>query len=548
MDTRRLALAVLLALAAILLVDLPGAHLLDPDETRNAGVAREMRAAGSWTHLALNGTNYWDKPPLLYFAQVASFEVLGENPWAARLPVRIGALGTAAALAWALGGTAGLLAAALFLAAPLPFLLGRHDISDSVLGCALAVTMLLLRRWLLLHGTGAGLGWTAAGIGVASAAAVLAKGLVGIVLPWLALLAWAAILGRWRPVFSLLLSPALPVFLLVAAPWFVAMERAHPGHAWYFFWWEHFERFAGDRARNREGLLYVPGVFVVAFLPATAFLPAALRPLLLRSREELAERAEDLWFALSAGTVVLFFTFSKGKLPTYVLPAMAGAAALVGRHLAREGIATERPLRVLAVLWSVLAAGGIALVWRPEMRADVDVALPATLGLAGAALGMIAAWRAGRTAPARGAVVAAAAMAALYLGATAAMPTMAARRSRHDLAVAAAAAEASGARVVMFDCFAGSLPWVLRHAVPVVEYQGDLASDYVPKGKRARGVRPDVLWTRERFVAAWNSAERVVALVAADEIEELRSAVGAFHVVAGATEGKGRYALVANRP
>ena len=55
-------------------------------------------------------------------------------------------------------------------------------------------------------------------LGIGVGLATLAKGLIGIVFPGLVFLLWIAIMGRWRRLAELLVSPAPVLLLAVAAP------------------------------------------------------------------------------------------------------------------------------------------------------------------------------------------------------------------------------------------------------------------------------------------------------------------------------------------
>ena len=60
--------------------------LIDRDEPRFAEASREMRQSGDYLVPRLNGEYRFDKPPLIYWCQVLSFDGLGENDFAARFP------------------------------------------------------------------------------------------------------------------------------------------------------------------------------------------------------------------------------------------------------------------------------------------------------------------------------------------------------------------------------------------------------------------------------------------------------------------------------
>jgi len=58
---------------------------LEPDEGRYAEVPREMLATGDWVTPHLNGLDYFEKPPLQYWATAAAYSVLGVNEFSSRL-------------------------------------------------------------------------------------------------------------------------------------------------------------------------------------------------------------------------------------------------------------------------------------------------------------------------------------------------------------------------------------------------------------------------------------------------------------------------------
>ena len=65
----------------------------NPDEGRNVEIPREMLATGDWVTPRLDGVNYFEKPPLMYWAVGASMQLFGPNEWATRAVPALFALG-----------------------------------------------------------------------------------------------------------------------------------------------------------------------------------------------------------------------------------------------------------------------------------------------------------------------------------------------------------------------------------------------------------------------------------------------------------------------
>src|SRR5438093_397986 len=161
----------LLALAALPLVYALGAWpLIEPDEGRNAEVAREMLALGQWSVPHYNGLPYLDKPVLLFWMIAAAFRALGVSELAARLPSVVGALATVL-LTYDLvrvlaGRRRALLAAAVLATAPIVLAYARLVIFDMPLTALVTAALACLVRartegnpwrWLPLAGLAMGL-------------------------------------------------------------------------------------------------------------------------------------------------------------------------------------------------------------------------------------------------------------------------------------------------------------------------------------------------------------------------------------------------------
>src|SRR5581483_872056 len=90
----------------------------------------------------------------------------------------------------------------------------------------------------------------------AMAGATLTKGLIGLVLPGAALVLYMLIardFALWR---RLHLGSGLLIYLLLTAPWFIAVSLANPEFAQFFFVHEHFQRFLTTTHRRTGSIAY----------------------------------------------------------------------------------------------------------------------------------------------------------------------------------------------------------------------------------------------------------------------------------------------------
>ncbi len=348
--------ALLGLLALWLLATLGLRPLLLPDEGRYAEVARAM-LGGDALVPTLNGLPFFHKPPLFYWLDIAALRVFGENVFAARFASALGAWLMGAALWLALrrwhGSRVAAVALGVLATTPFFFIGAQYANHDMLVGGLIAGAVLALAR-ALEDRTRIALRWLVAGW-VLCALAMLAKGLIGIVLPALVIGPWLLAQRRWRQLPGLLHPLGLLAFALVAAPWFVAMQLRYPGFFDYFFVEQHFRRFAQTNFNNVHGVWFFLVAMPLLTLPWSAWLPAALR-------QSWADRGSlpglYAWWVV---VVLGFFSIPSSKLVGYALPALAPWCALLALAVAgRDAAATGR--RVWPWVMGAAAAACVAIV------------------------------------------------------------------------------------------------------------------------------------------------------------------------------------------
>ncbi|MDQ3013157.1 MAG: glycosyltransferase family 39 protein [Acidobacteriota bacterium] len=66
--------------------------LLDDADAANAETAREIVARGDWVTLHMNGVRFLEKTPVMYWAIAASYKIFGVSTFSARLPLALATL------------------------------------------------------------------------------------------------------------------------------------------------------------------------------------------------------------------------------------------------------------------------------------------------------------------------------------------------------------------------------------------------------------------------------------------------------------------------
>jgi len=539
---RGILLVALLLLEGAVWVEPAGSWLAEPDEARYAEIPREMLASGDFVTPRLNGVPYFEKPPLLYWANAAALRLFGETPWAARLPTRLFGLGTVLTLLFgtaAIGGMpAGLAAAIFYLAAPLGFAFSRVNLTDAPLTFFFTLTLFLARATLLRREAGRPWILLSALAGIGAAGGFLSKGLIAAVLPGAILLSWCVATRRARLLSTLVFGPAALVFLLVAAPWFVLAERHNPGFLHFFFIHEHIQRFA-TRVSQRPGPIhYFVPVFLGGFLSGLPFFFSSLK----KPRDRARWRREDpdaLFFSLWFAVVFLFFSLSRSKLPPYLMPAFPAAAALAARALFGPRPAGAPSWRVAALLATILPAWALL---DPTARSWIRDYKLAPIAVAGFAVLLLGAWAAPRLSR-RSTASALAAFAVGWTGfcvmAALAWPRVPPATALHNFsAAAAAAARGERASVLCYQTYIQGLPWELKSPVPVADYVGELE----PQFERRPEVRDALFWSRDRFWSEWKSGKRYVAIVRNGDLREFKTSEAPARVLARAP----KHVLLAN--
>jgi len=474
--------------------------LYKADESRYAEIPREMVASGDWITPRLNGFKYFEKPPLQYWATAASFSVLGERDWAARLWTALtGFAGLALVFAFAKkisGEKAGWAAAAVLAGCPLYALLGQVNTLDMGLTFFLsaAVFSFALGHWLLF--------WAACAL------AVLSKGLIGIVLPLGTVALYILMKRDWSLIRKMKIVNGGALFLLIAAPWFIAVSLQNKEFAHFFFIQEHFERFTTKMHGRYQPAWYFVPVLAVGIAPWLLALPFSVAKILQKKPGFDAPLFLGLWIAV----VYAFFSVSDSKLPSYILPIFPALAVLIGAWL----VNASRGVLVAQAALTVIAGIAVAVL-APQLASDYPGYVPwivaaAALGTACGVAAFAFAWHGA-------AATAVAALALAGFGCTqlalVGHKTLSPMFSGQSL-IASLPPIPRDVPVYAVDAYDHSLPWYLRRTVTMVGYKDELA-------KAIEWERAKFLPDAQAFGRAWRAQRAAYAFGPVAEFDTMQN-------------------------
>ncbi|MGA6993678.1 MAG: phospholipid carrier-dependent glycosyltransferase [Candidatus Deferrimicrobiaceae bacterium] len=364
--------------------------LLEPDEGRYAEIPREMLASGDFVTPHLNGVAYLEKPPLFYWGTAASLAVFGETEFGARCFTAAVSVAGILLTYW-MGATlagwrAGLYAAIVLSTSFYYYAIGRLNTLDMTLAVLLILS--IFPAFLYHSGKRESRAYLLLSYG-ASGLAFLTKGLVGVVFPLAVLVLWLVFSQRQREYAKAFSPLGVGIFLAIALPWTILVQRENPDFLWFFFVHEQFLRYATKIHHHAEPFWFFLPVVIAGFLPWVAFLRRIA--ISVRGAQEAFLPREDLAFLLSwILFVFLFFSFSGSKLATYVAPIFPPLAVLFGRGLEfwadRED--GEVRCRFPLALSLVLAAAMLALPSFSRHRLDPS----AWAGFCAAPVALILLW------------------------------------------------------------------------------------------------------------------------------------------------------------
>ncbi len=335
----------------IFILGLGTTGLVDETPPLFAAAARAMSESGDWLTPKVNGMFRFDKPPLTYWLMGFFYSLPKNEIWdslgtlSARLPSALGSLFLMLMIGdtlfcWPQKGDRQFLtpivASLGFALSPLIIIWSRTAVSDALLTGTLGISLLLFWRRMASDNNDQCISaWFFLGL------AILTKGPVAFVLATLTVTSFLFIQKDWKSLLKKI-NPKKGFFItiLISVPWYF-LELIKEGKPFWdnFFNYHNFQRYTSVVNNHAEPFWFFLYIMILASLPFTPFLYDGIFRAFkdfLKSSKESCNVTETLYiYSLCWLTsVLIFFSISATKLPSYWLPAIPATAILISNSFA----------------------------------------------------------------------------------------------------------------------------------------------------------------------------------------------------------------------
>ena len=314
--------------------------LMDVDESRYVSMSKDMYNSKDFLTLYLNKEFFFEKPPLYFWSECLSFAIFGKITEAtARFPVALyGALSSF--IVYFLGKkiisrTYGIISS-LILATSLEFLiLAKFAILDIVVATCISFSICFgILTYYCKENHKKYLWWL---FYIFSGLAVMAKGIPGFAIPFGSMFFIALFSKNFKeilkPQYSVI---GLCLFLLITLPWHIAMLKLHnPLFFDEYVMKHHILRFIGSEQLGRQQPFYFYLLTILwGFFPwILSTLTVLIRKIIKRDfkiHNTTPGQKLMVFTGITSIFILLFFSSSKTKLITYILPIYPVLACLGG--------------------------------------------------------------------------------------------------------------------------------------------------------------------------------------------------------------------------
>lgn len=241
--------------------------LIDTTETKYVSIARDMLNSNDWINLKLNGENYFENPPLLFWLINISFLIFGKiSTFAARVPIfvlcSICILSLFLTISKILTKSYALIIS-LIMATSFGFIVFGRLATADILYTASASCTILLSYFIILNKPKIPTFVIWAVIYLFSSFSILTGGFLGII-PLIIILAMHIFSGKLKEFFKPInLLPGLFLMCLLTLPWFIIMVNEY-GNTYLNEFLNTYNIFRYFHLKN---LVQVCWLIILSFLP-----------------------------------------------------------------------------------------------------------------------------------------------------------------------------------------------------------------------------------------------------------------------------------------
>ena len=368
--------------------------LMDVDESRYVSMSKDMFNTKDFLTLYLNNEFFFEKPPLYFWGECLSFALFGKiTEFTARFPV-------------ALYGT---------LCGFLTYFVGRKIVSRtygvvSALILSTSLEFLILSKFAILDIVVATCIWFSLAFGmltnfceeknkkyfwwlfyIFSGLAVMAKGIPGFVVPFGSMLFISIYSKKFKEIFRpQYFIVGFILFFLITLPWHIVMLKIHdPLFFNEYVMKHHLARFLGSNEIGRQQPFYFYFLTILwGFFPwILSTLTVLIRKCIKRDfkfKELTNTQRFMVYNAIIAIFTLLFFSSSKTKLITYILPIYPALACLGGHiwtNYIQRGEYSRFINKTVYILGGIFVLASIVAIFTPlflpeQLVQDISMAKP----------------------------------------------------------------------------------------------------------------------------------------------------------------------------
>ena len=373
--------------------------LMDVDESRYVSMSKDMFNSKDFLTLYLNKEFFFEKPPLYFWSECLSFAFWGKITEAtARFPVALYGMSTCFMIYFIgrkiISRNFGIISS-LILGTSLEFLiLAKFAILDIVLATCITFSLCFgILTYFVKEQNKKYFWWL---FYIFSGLSVMAKGIPGFVIPFGSMFFISLYSGNFKELFKpKYFIIGFLLFLGITLPWHIIMLNIHnPLFFNEYIMKHHIARFLGSGELGRQQPFYFYLLTILwGFFPwIVSTLSVLIRKLIKRDfgfRDNYNIKKLMMFAGISAIFILIFFSLSKTKLITYILPIypmLALLGGLIWTYYIERGEYSRIINKTVYAVGSIFILASVAALFTPlflpeQLNSDISSAKPLCVSL-----------------------------------------------------------------------------------------------------------------------------------------------------------------------